>query len=79
MSTRPFAQSAFSIAAFAGSSALRSLTIHPVVVLHRYWQAEVDRRRRHRLAGDLHAMSNRALDDIGVSRPAIDWVAHRGR
>ena len=71
MNTRPSAHSAFSIAA--------SLTIQPVVVLHRYWQAEVDRRRRHRLAEDLHAMSNRALEDIGVSRSAIDWVAHRGR
>jgi len=79
VNTRPFAHSAFSIAAFAGSNALRSLTIHAVVVLHRHWQAEVDRRRRQRLAEDLHAMSNRALNDIGVSRSAIDWVAHRGR
>lgn len=79
MSTRPFAPSTYPITAVASRNALRSLAIQPVIALCKFWQAEVDRRRRTRMAEDLHAMSNHALNDIGVARSTIDWVAHQGR
>lgn len=62
-------------AASAGSNAVRLLAASSVVALHLQWQAEVERRRRRRSAEELRAMSNHTLRDIGVGRPAIDWVA----
>lgn len=79
MNTRLFAQPIWfpSVcnAASTGSNALRSIAASSVIALRLRWQAEVDRRRQRRLVQELRAMSNHALRDIGVGRPAIDWVA----
>lgn len=79
MNTRLLAQS---IPKFPASSRLRfdirtvlSLAHRCVVAAGLIWQAEIERRRRIRLASELRAMSNHTLRDIGVGRPAIDWVA----
>ena len=41
----------------------------------RYWSAFLERRKRERLRADLSDLSNRELQDIGISRGEIDYVA----
>jgi uncharacterized protein YjiS (DUF1127 family) len=54
---------------------------HPVrsigAVLRRVWLAYLERRLHQQAAAQLHAMSDRQLKDIGVSRSQID-AALRG-
>lgn len=47
-----------------------------VCLLQRGWRAEIRRRRRLRLAGELRALSYHALTDIGVPRSDIDRIVH---
>ncbi|HLG83389.1 MAG TPA: DUF1127 domain-containing protein [Bradyrhizobium sp.] len=47
-------------------------------LLERYWRAFQERRQRLRLRASLHHLSDRQLQDIGVTRAEIDCIAaHR--
>ncbi len=41
----------------------------------RYWAAFQERRKRERLRVDLYDLSGRELQDIGITRGEIDYVA----
>jgi uncharacterized protein YjiS (DUF1127 family) len=43
--------------------------------LRRYWEAFQDRRKRERLRADLSCLNDFELQDIGISRGEIDYVA----
>jgi uncharacterized protein YjiS (DUF1127 family) len=45
----------------------------------RWWQAYAVRRQRLHAKAALHALNDRELRDIGVSRSEIDWVIDNGR
>lgn len=63
--------------AFGSRNAVIWLVSRLVVALRRRWRLEVERRRRHRVAAELRAMSRHTLNDIGVSRQQIDWIVRR--
>jgi uncharacterized protein YjiS (DUF1127 family) len=41
----------------------------------RYWDAFQERRRRERLRADLSELNDRELQDIGITRGEIDYIA----
>jgi uncharacterized protein YjiS (DUF1127 family) len=41
----------------------------------RYWEAFQERRKRQRLLASLYDLSDRELQDIGISRGEVDYVA----
>ena len=43
--------------------------------LRRYWEAFQERRKRERLRADLSCLNDFELQDIGISRGEIDYVA----
>jgi uncharacterized protein YjiS (DUF1127 family) len=47
-------------------------------VLRRCWSALQERRKRARLRGALHALSERDLRDIGISLSEIEYLALNG-
>lgn len=81
MNTRPFVQPIWLLsvcnAASIGGYTIRSLAAGSVVALRLRWQVEIEQRRQRRFAGELRAMSDHMLTDIGVGRSTIDWVVRR--
>jgi uncharacterized protein YjiS (DUF1127 family) len=41
----------------------------------RYWDAFQERRKRERLRADLSELNDRELQDIGITRGEIDYIA----
>ena len=57
----------------------RGLTARLFAELARQWRSHADRRRRLRGAEALHALSDQALKDCGISRSEIHSAALYGR
>ena len=66
-------------AAGGGAAIIRALAKAVVAAAGKWWRAHTIRRIRIAAIRELHALDDRMLRDIGVSRSEIEWVVVRGR
>jgi uncharacterized protein YjiS (DUF1127 family) len=59
----------------AGLGQTAASTRHGSNLFRRYWDAFQERRKRQRLRADLSCLNDFELQDIGISRGEIDYVA----
>ena len=66
-------------AAGGGAAIIRALAKAVVAAAGKWWRAQTIRRARIAAIRELHALDDRTLRDIGVSRSEIEWVVVYGR
>ena len=66
-------------AAGGGGAIIRALAKAAIVAAGKWWRAHTIRRARIAAVRELHALDERTLRDIGVSRSEIEWVVVHGR
>ena len=70
---------ALQAAAGGGTAIIRAPAKAVLAVAGKWWRAYVVRRARNAAVRELHALDDRMLRDIGVSRSEIEWVVVHGR
>ena len=66
-------------AAGGGAATIRALANAVIAAAGKRWRAHTIRRARIAAIRELHALDDRTLRDIGVSRSEIEWVVVHGR
>jgi uncharacterized protein YjiS (DUF1127 family) len=66
-------------AASGGAAVIRALAKAAIAAAGEWWRAHTIRRARIAAVRELHALDDRTLRDIGVSRSEIEWVVVHGR
>src|SRR5262245_17692757 len=66
-------------AAGGGAAIIRTLAEAVLAAAGKWWRAYNIRRAHIAAARELHALDDRTLRDIGVSRSEIEWVVGHGR
>ena len=66
-------------AAASGGAAIRLLAKAVIAEAGNWWRTYTIRRARIAAVRELHALDDRTLRDIGVSRSEIEWVVVHGR
>jgi uncharacterized protein YjiS (DUF1127 family) len=70
---------ALQAAAGGGTAIIRALAKAVLAAAGKWWRAYIVRRARNAAVRELHALDDRMLRDIGVSRSEIEWVVVHGR
>jgi uncharacterized protein YjiS (DUF1127 family) len=63
----------------AAAAIIRALAKAVIAAAGKWWRAHTIRRARIAAIRELHALDDRTLRDIGVSRAEIEWVVVYGR
>jgi uncharacterized protein YjiS (DUF1127 family) len=70
---------ALQTAAGGGTAVMRALAKAVAAAAGKWWRSYAIRRARIASVRELHALDDRTLRDIGVSRSEIEWVVIHGR
>src|SRR5262245_41583192 len=62
-----------------GAAIIRALAKAVIAAAGKWWRAYALRRARNAAVREVHALDDRTLRDIGVSRSEIEWVVTHGR